>query len=743
MKQASQHNASTLPQCLKHMAATYPENPAFTYLIDGEKEGDKHSYESLLHRAETIASELIHRRLNTERVLIALPPGMGFIETFLACTLAGSIAVPCSTPRNREDDWSRFITIAKDCGAQAIVTTNEFIEKYSSNTISKRLLKNLICVPIDKIPESQRDINVLPDTYVEDGIAFLQYTSGSTGNPKGVIVTHRNIAHNLTTMQNHMQLPFGCSGVSWLPPFHDMGLIGGILLPIWRGMHSIHMTPASFVQKPIRWIQAMSKYKSVITASPNFGYQLCSMRCDDSMLEDLDLSHWEVACNAAEPINPDFLELFYNRFSGIGFKQETYLCGYGLAENTLIVSGQKRHEPPAILTISREKLAQNIASDFNPNTGETTPKHEKHLSQKIVSCGPADADQNVKIVNPTTRVECLENGVGEIWVQSDSVAKGYWGKPELSEKTFKACLDGEQDDYYFRTGDLGFMRNKEIYITGRIKDLIVIRGRNIYPQDVESEITKSHTALYPNSCACFSVNDGEGEHIVAVVEVKRTHRKVEDTAEIFSAIRARVSEHFQLSLHACVLIPPTTSLKTSSGKIRRQETRAMYLNNTLKEIVSWHNQAIPLANLDLEKTSLIDRKELDSVPPYQRKQMLLDALLSWIEMRLGAQSSSLDTSANMFELGLDSVLIVEMSTLANDLFSLTLTSDFIFENPTLSNLADALLDIAYGNSSQENPQDTTIQAANTPSETLQLSNKDIDDLSDSEALEMLMLEIET
>jgi len=737
------------------MAATFPENPAFTYLIDGEEEGDKHTYASLLHRVETIASELIHRRLNSERVLIALPPGMGFIETFLACTLAGSIAVPCSAPRNREDDWTRFIAIAKDCGAQAIVTTNDFVEKYAGQAISKRLLQNLICVCLDKIPESKHDKDVLPTTYSDKNIAFLQYTSGSTGNPKGVIVTHKNIAHNLTTMQNHMQLPFGSSGVSWLPPFHDMGLIGGILLPIWRGMHSIHMTPASFVQKPIRWIKAISKYQSVISASPNFGYQLCSMRCDEAMLEGLDLSHWKVACNAAEPINPDFLDLFYRRFSSIGFKLENYLCGYGLAENTLIVSGQKRHEPPTILTINREKLAKNIAFDFIPDTDEKIPEGKNNLGQKIVGCGPVDDDQNVKIVDPKTHKECSEDGIGEIWVQSDSVAQGYWGKPELSKESFKACLAGMQDDYYFRTGDLGFMRNKEIYITGRIKDLIVIRGRNIYPQDVESEIVKSHSALYPNSCACFSISDGDGEHIVAVVEVKRTHRNVADTADIFSAIRARVSEYFQLSLHACVLIPPTASLKTSSGKIRRQETRVLYLNNTLKEIVSWHNQAIPLVNTDLEKTVLIHREELDNAPPYQRKQMLLDALLAWIETRLGSQSSPLDTSANMFELGLDSVLIVEMSTLANELFSLSLTSDFIFENPTLSNLADALLDIAYGNQSKVStaldvdntvsviPNNEIKNITTTSTEKYRLSDQDIDALSDSEALEMLMLEIES
>ena len=406
---------------------------------------------------------------------------------------------------------------------------------------------------------------------------FCNTSSGSTGTPKGVMLSHANLLHNSGLISHGFEHTRSCSGVFWLPNYHDMGLVGGILQPIYIGRPNILMSPMSFLQKPIRWLRAISHYGAATSGGPNFAFDLCVDKISADQCRGLDLSKWELAFNGAEPIRPDTLERFVEKFAPYGFRREAFYPCYGLAEATLIVTGGYKKQAPVVKAFDSSKLEVEHRAVESAADGIT--------ARPLVGSGSNFRDQRIAIVDPETATECEAGEVGEIWVRGPSVARGYWLRPEESSATFCAQLRDTGEGPFLRTGDLGFLCDDELFVTGRIKDLLIVRGVNHYPQDIEFTGEKSHAALRANAGAVFSFEAQGAEQVVLVQELERRQLGQADAA--IEAIRRSVSRDHELQLDAILLIKAGSIPKTSSGKIQRHATRQAYLDGTLKVLAQW------------------------------------------------------------------------------------------------------------------------------------------------------------
>jgi len=475
--------------------------------------------------------------------------------------------------------------IASSAGATVALTTSSELSGISSRLGENPELARLKVIATDLLGSqlamadaTLRDASCQVVVPSPDTLAFLQYTSGSTGKPKGVMVSHGNLLHNLEILK----LAFGHSdktvGVNWLPLFHDMGLIGKVLEPLYVGLPCIHMSPVAFGQKPIRWLQAISRYQGTISGGPSFAYDLCVNKITPEEKATLDLSSWEVAFNGAEPVRSSTLERFSSAFADCGFRKEAFYPCYGMAEATLLVSGGVTRETPVLIEVSGSSLERNLVVTSNGETGD---------KREIVSCGRAWLDEKIAIVDPESLTQCPDNQVGEIWVSSSSVAMGYWRKPEQTEETFKAYLADTGEGPFLRTGDLGFLQDGELFVTGRLKDLIIIRGRNYYPQDIESTVEQSHPSLRENCSAAFSVDVDSDIVLVVVGEVERRYLKGLNVEQVAKSIQKAVSQEHMLNVYGVALLRVGSIPKTSSGKIQRRACQKGFLEGTLNVVGSW------------------------------------------------------------------------------------------------------------------------------------------------------------
>ena len=419
-------------------------------------------------------------------------------------------------------------------------------------------------------------------TITPETLAFLQYTSGSTQSPRGVKLTHGNLMHNLALISSVFGMTQDDTGAIWLPPYHDMGLIGGILQPIHRGVPVILLSPLAFLQRPMRWLRAISNYKVSVSGGPNFAYDLCARKATPEDIATLDLSHWQVAFNGAEPVRFETMERFVETFAPCGFKDEAFFPCYGLAEATLIVSGGGRLTGLRSLAVQRGSVENNQAIVVEPIDD----------AQVLVGCGRNLADQRIVIVDADTRQLLPDRAVGEIWVKGDSISQGYWNNPGETEKTFGAYLADSDDGPYLRTGDLGFLNDGELYISGRIKDLIIIDGLNHYPQDIEQTVEGLHPAIRPGCSAAFSHSISGAEHLIVAVEIRNqyqpptlstdiTRQQVLDPKALKRDMRRAIAEQHDLRVHDVVLLQSGSIAKTSSGKVQRHAMLAEYVNDTL------------------------------------------------------------------------------------------------------------------------------------------------------------------
>lgn len=644
-----------LPQRVRERALTQPSIEIVAFLDEECEIQDSWTYAELDENARSLAAHLQARKLEGKPVILAFQPGLDFASAFLGCMYANAIAVPTSLPRAHGKD-KRLTGILADCGATQILTSSRLL-----SSLGRHAPSGVALLAVDTLPNQSR-VWAEP-TWSAEALALLQYTSGSTSAPRGVMVTHGNVAANLRSLHEAFGTDEQSVGISWLPLFHDMGLIAGLLEALWVGYRSYLMAPSAFVQQPLRWLEAFSRYRGTIGGGPNFAFQACAESALKSDITHLDLSTWKVAWNGAEPVRANTLELFAKTFESNGFDPVSLTPSYGLAEATLGVSASKVSSIATELVVDESDLRNDVIRE----TDISAP-----TSKRLVGCGLPANGTEIRIVNPDTLSACQAKRVGEIWVRSESVAKGYWRDDEASGETFRAHLSSGEGPY-LRTGDLGFLADGELFVTGRLKDVIVIRGVNYYPQDIETTVGESHAALRADAGAVFSIENEGRPHLVVVQEVRRDQRRSLNSPEVVETIRRAVAREHQLRVDQVVLLKPFSLPRTSSGKVQRSQCRSDLAEGSLASIHSWFAPTATLAVLDLSGESLVQ-------PGVLERQ-----LVEWLQKELALNTLTWQTP--LMELGVDSLkgveLVNSLSTTFNHSFPVTL----ILEYPNIEALA--------------------------------------------------------
>jgi amino acid adenylation domain-containing protein/non-ribosomal peptide synthase protein (TIGR01720 family) len=659
-------NAAPVPSCsslvelLRQAADARHGQRLYTFLGEVEGEETTLTYDALDEQARRIGAVLQRSTRPGERVILLYPPSLEYVSGFFGCLYAGLVAVPAYPPDPSRLDRTlpRLRAIIQDAQATVVLTTS-FIASMGEFLFEQAPeLRALRWVATDELPPeaeaSWRQPQVEANT-----LAFLQYTSGSTGTPKGVKLSHGNLLHNLKLISHAFQARPDSVGVIWLPPYHDMGLIGGVLEPLYRGMHTALMSPLSFLKRPLRWLEAISRFGGTISGGPNFAFDLCVRKISPEERRSLDLSRWEVAFCGAEPIRAETLERFTEAFGPCGFRREAFYPCYGLAEGTLIVSGGQKAAPLIVRAL-----------DASGQPG----------ARAVVSCGQALPDQEIVIVDPESRVRCPPGAVGEIWVSGPSIAQGYWQRPEETEQTFQARLaDGGQGPF-LRTGDLGVLLDGELFVTGRRKDLIILRGRNHYPQDIELTVEQSHPALRPGCGAAFSI-EVEGEERLVVVQELDPRRQV-DQAELVAELRQRLAETHEVQLHALALIEPGGLPKTSSGKVQRRASRDAFLEGALPALLTWRETEATAGALPAPEEQPGEEAPVGDVHAWLRSRLAA---------RVGVRPERIDPDEPITRHGLDSLGAAELAHEIERGLGLQLPLAELIRGPSLKELVEQLL----------------------------------------------------
>ncbi|GAK54268.1 amino acid adenylation [Candidatus Moduliflexus flocculans] len=676
-------------------SASSPQQLAYTFLHDGEHISDQWTYQQLAHQTETIAAYLQEAGAAGERVLLLYPPGLEFIAAFLGCLAAGAVAVPAYPPRNQRH-LPRIQTIIADAGAKFLLTDANTEQRIVTWLEQTSPTQPLSIQSTDRLPETYAG-RWQPPTIHESDLAFLQYTSGSTAAPKGVMVTHGNLIANLTLIRNAFGQTPESVGVFWLPPYHDMGLIGGILAPLFVGFPVYLLTPATFLQRPQTWLNAISIYRATVSGGPNFAYDLCVAKIPPEQRAALDLSSWTLAFSGAEPVRAHTLRDFAAAFAPAGFQETAFYPCYGLAEATLFATGGQHDAPPVICAFDAKQLE---------NRRVAAVAHDDNAGQMLVGCGATPPVQRLRIVHPETLIRCEPGQIGEIWIAGASVAQGYWEKPEQTEATFQAYVQDSGDGPFLRTGDLGFVHNGELFVTGRVKDLLIIRGRNLHPQDIELTVEQSAPSVRKNACAVFSVEMNEQEQAVIVAEVERRYRRQEqalmtdnrraneineaehigfadelhrspDLDDAIRSIRQAVAEQHELQASAVVLIKAASIPRTSSGKIRRRACREAFLKQELDVLAEWRAES-------QQNAPSADSSNAADTPLHSEWEVFLGEL--WAEA-LHLDQAVLTQESHFFQLGGDSLSATTLTGRLSEALGARIDEDVLFQYPTISALS--------------------------------------------------------
>ncbi|EPL10975.1 peptide synthase [Pseudomonas sp. CF150] len=637
----------TLVQSLQQRAAQTPDQVALRFLAESAEHSVVLSYRDLDQRARTIAAALQANAGLGERAVLLFPSGPDYVAAFFGCLYAGVIAVPAYPPEStRRHHQERLLSIISDAEPRLLLTIASLSEGLAQIENAPPVLS------VDTLEAQQADQWVAPDLKADD-IAFLQYTSGSTALPKGVQVSHGNLVANEVLIRRGFGIDLNPDDVivSWLPLYHDMGLIGGLLQPIFSGVPCVLMSPAYFLGRPLRWLEAISEYGGTISGGPDFAYRLCSERVSESALERLDLSRWRVAYSGSEPIRLDTLERFAEKFAACGFTPNNFFASYGLAEATLFVAGGTRGRGIPALRLDEQALAANRAE---PGQGPA-----------IMSCGTSQPDHAVLIADPHTLTELPDQCVGELWATGPSIAHGYWRNPQASAKTFVQHAGRT----WLRTGDLGFIRDGEVYITGRLKDLLIVRGHNLYPQDIEQTIEREVEVVRKGRVAAFAVNDQGLEGIGIAAEISRSVQKILPPEALIKAIRQAVAEACQQAPSVVVLLNPGALPKTSSGKVQRAACAIRHADGSLDSYAQFPGQQGQASEVALESDL----------------QQRIAAI--WCEQLQLAQVAGDD---HFFLLGGNSITATQVVARLRESLGLELNLRLLFEAPTLAAFAAAV-----------------------------------------------------
>ena len=640
----------TLVDSLIKRAKTHSNEVAYKFITENSTQ--QITYAKLDTKARSVAAWLQLHKAKSDRAMLLLPPGLDYISAFLGCLYAGVIAVPAYPPR-KSHHMERLQSIIEDANARFILSTKDILARNSF--INKEVL---IIEELDNnLSKKWRK-----ETISLEDLAFLQYTSGSTGQPKGVMVTHNNIISNIEAI-NSISKTKNNKICSWLPPYHDMGLVAGIILPLYYGFPSILMPPTYFTQQSMRFLEIMSREKVTQSPAPNFAYDLCVEAIKNNQLANIDLSNWKVAFNGAEPISVKTIEKFNTTFAVYGLNPLTICPCYGMAEATLMLTSSDCNSNVKVKNVDKIALEQGKIIERNNYTGKSS-------NVKLVGCGYSALKSEIIIVNPKTKKCCQINIVGEIWAKGPNIAKGYWNKPALTKKVFKAKLRGSNEETYLRTGDLGFLdESGQLFVTGRIKDLIIIQGRNIYPQDIEISVSESHADLITHGGAAFSIYLENNEHLVVVQEVKR-HAK--NYNEIFESVINSLLENHEIVPYKIVLIRQASLPKTSSGKVQRNYCRQLLLEDKLTILEVWE-----------QKFS----KEKGYVAPRNKIEEYFCHI--WAEL-LKLEKDRIGVRDNFFKLGGHSLNATQIFSRIRGKYNIEIPFKLLFEEPTIEKLSKAL-----------------------------------------------------
>ena len=696
--------APTIVDLLRQRAAYRPHDRAFTFLVDGENEELNITYSELDRKARAVGAWLTAEGMAGKRVLLLYPSGLDFIAAFMGCLYGGAIAVPAYPPRKNRS-VERIEAIAADADASVALTTRDVLDRFDTLKAAAPSLEHLIWKVDSELDASWSDRWDRPGIDGET-LAFLQYTSGSTGTPKGVMLSHENLLHNSLRIMQAFEITRSQSGVFWLPSFHDMGLIGGILVPLYGGKFNVLMSPVAFLQKPLRWLQAITKYRATISGGPNFAYELCVRKTTPEQRAALDLSSWSLAFNGAEPVRAETMAAFAEAFAVSGFRQEAFYPCYGLAESTLMVTGGMKFEPPVVRNFDQLSVETGTVQLLGDDDSS---------ARRLVGSGRELDGQDVLIVDPQSREPLPPGRVGEIWVSGPSVAQGYWNRPDATAETFGAMLALPAADApgrmgrwrpnpgpYMRTGDLGFFENGELFVTGRLKDLIIIRGRNHYPQDLEHAVEEASGLVRPGSVAAFAVEIADRERVVIVAELERGKRESADVQAAFETIRKRLATEHEVAAEAIVLVRPNSIPKTSSGKIQRHACRRQFLDESLAVIeqhIGWREAATPAtADRPTPETPRLARQRpigdtaVGHRPDRELPAEVVQTVFDHVRRIAKDRAGNLTLDTNIVELGLDSLERMEIVASLEESFGARFPEQVLPTIETCREVTEAILD---------------------------------------------------
>ncbi|WP_404788822.1 AMP-binding protein [Altericista sp. CCNU0014] len=687
---------TTVIDILRHRASCQSELTGYTFLTDGETQSVSLTYQAIDLQARAIAARLQSLKAGGSRALLLYPAGLEFITAFFGCLYAGVTAVPAYPPQ-RHQSKHRLQAIVSDAQAAIALTTTSLQMELRERVGSELGLDSLRWIATDAIDVEDASNWQSPPLGPND-LALLQYTSGTTGKPKGVAIAHQNLLHNAAMIQHSFQDTANSTGVSWLPMYHDMGLIGGVLQPLYVGRPMVLMSPTAFIQKPIRWLQAISRYRASTSGGPNFAYDLCIQKIRAEQKTHLDLTSWRIAFSGAESIRAKTLEAFARHFKNCGFDPAAFHPCYGMAEATLMISSKRVGSSPTILPVNGVALEQNRIQQADPNAAS---------ARAIVGCGDAWLDQKVAIVDPVTLKPCSAHTVGEIWVSSPSVAQGYWRRSDESKFAFDAHFADSDEGPFLRTGDLGFIQNGELFVTGRLKDVVIIRGRNHYPQDIEWTVQSSHHAFRVGHSAAFSIAVDGIERLVIHQEIDRQALRALDADGAMRAIRQAISEEHQLQVYAIALLKPGTLPKTSSGKVQRNACKTAFLAGELASVAEWRESSVDVGEIQQSAEAMLEklRAGRDSQQNHrartapdrvrsEKHQPTPEEIRCWmvanLAMYLNVKPDDVDVSDPFSQYGLDSSVALSLTSELSTWIDKELEPTIFWEYPSIEALAHYL-----------------------------------------------------
>ncbi len=662
------------------------ERIAFTFLVDGETEERHVTFGELDREAVGLACKLQSLAKPGDRVLLLFDPGIEYIWAFFGSIYAGMIPVPAYPPdlMRAERMLPRLQALAEDCKPAVVLGTNQSLGLIGSllGHAPNRGGDGAIVLPVDQ-RHGWNELPWTPPSIQPSDVAFLQYTSGSTSAPRGVMVTHANLIYQLSLLQTRWEQSYpasgelGVVGVSWLPMYHDLGLIAGILGPFYAGKRIVLMSPLAFIQRPLRWLQAISRYRPIVTGAPNFAYDLCVSKFRPEEAEGLDLSSLRIAMNGAEPVREETLRRFNETFAPYGWDPTIWMPSYGLAEATLGVTSYEDGTRCPVIDVAVHDLERNQIRLADPSREKT---------RRFVGCGHALTGTEVRIVDPHSRQPLGSDSVGEVWIRGRGVTRGYWNRPIENEILFNARLANSEEGPFLRTGDYGFLHEGILYLTGRLKETMIFWGRNVYPQDLEQTVAGCHESLRLNGGAAFAVERQGQEQLIVVQEVIRPGKL--DLPALAAQVRQAVMAEHRVPLAGLVFLRVGGLPKTSSGKIQRGEAKRKYLAQELDALAEW---TFDTGSAAVEPLSTNLRRA--EQPPDE------SVIQTWLRQRIAQAISvppeQIAADEPLSHYVLDSITLVAIARDLELWLGRSIAPTILFDSPTLEILARRLTDPAY------------------------------------------------